>query len=133
MSATVLISSREYIDLDNVFTRHPLTNNVAIKKGVNAVKQSIRNLMLLKKGEKRFHPEIYSPIYDLFFENADATMKIVLESETARYLAVYEPRFELSSVKVTFPNPNEISVEISGTVINLQVPITINILAERLR
>ena len=133
MSATVLISSREYVDLDSAFTRHPLTNNVAVKKGVNAVKQSIRNLMLLKKGEKRFHPEIYSPIYDLFFENADATMKIVLQTETAKYLAAYEPRFELSDVTVTFPNPNEISVEISGTVINLQVPITINILAERLR
>lgn len=133
MSTTLLVSSREYIDLDNTFSKHPLTKNVTVKRGVNAVKQSIVNLMLLKRGDKPFHPEIRSPIYDFMFENSDSATKIILESETIKYLAAYEPRFLADSVEVSFPNPNEIQVVISGSVVNLQTPITINILVNRLR
>lgn len=133
MSATLLVTSREFVDVDNVFSKHPLTNNVAVKRGVNAIKQSVTNLMLLKSGEKPFHPEIKSPVYDLLFENSSAVEQIVLEQEVIKYITFYEPRFEVTSVKVTFTNPNEVQCSIIGNIKNVSAPVTVNIMVNRLR
>lgn len=133
MSATLLISSRDYIDLDFLFTKHPMTDNVSIKKNINSVKQSVLHLMQLKSGDKPFHPEIKSPIYDFLFENFSNITQVVLESEVRNYLEVYEPRLRVSSVDVSYPDPNSINCAISGEIINLHTPITINVLVNRLR
>jgi phage baseplate assembly protein W len=133
MSATLLVSTREYIDLDFSFARHPITSNVSIKKTINAVKQSILHLMQLKESDKPFHPEIKSPVYQYFFENASAITAIIIESEVKKYLGTYEPRVAISSVNVTFPEANAITCEIVGEIINIQTPITVNVLINRLR
>ena len=132
--ATILTKPvREYIDLDFSFTKHPLTKNVSIKKQVNAVKQSIKHLLFLKSGDKPFHPEIKSPINDFLFENASTALKVVMESEVAKYLGVYEPRVQITDVNVSFPNPNAITCNIEGMIINLSEPFSVSILVSRLR
>lgn len=125
--------SREYVDLDFSFVRHPLTDNVTIKKSTNAVKQSILHLLQLKRGDKPFHPEIKSPIYEYLFENATAVVQVVLEDEIRNYLNVYEPRVYLHSVSISYPDANSINCNISGTIINIQQPFTVNVLVDRLR
>lgn len=131
--ATILKPFREYIDLDFSFDKHPLTKNVSIKKTVSSVRQSILHLLLLKSGDKPFHPEIKSPIYDYLFENGSSVLQVVLEGEVKKYLAVFEQRVQVTRVKVTFPSPNEIACQIDGVIINLSEPITVNILVNRLR
>ena len=133
MSTTILVTTREYIDLDFSFARHPITSNVSIKKTVNSVRQSILHLMQLKEFDKPFHPEIKSPVYQYFFENASAITSIIIESEVKNYLGSYEPRVRIDSVNVTFPEPNAITCEIIGEIINIQQPITVNVLINRLR
>lgn len=129
----ILIPTREYTDADFLFARHPLTNNLTVKKNTNAVKQSVLHLMRLKKWDKPFHPEIYSPVYDYLFDNMTAVTQVVVESEIIKYLSNYEPRLAVNSVEVTFPNPNEIQCTIVGEIINTQSPITITTLINRLR
>jgi uncharacterized protein len=131
--ATLLKTTREYVDLDFSFARHPVSNNVSLKKTVNAVKQSIRHLMMLRSGDKPFHPEIKSPIYDYLFDNMSSITQVVLESETRKYLEVYEPRVTLTQVRVSFPDANSINCDIAGVIINLSTPFTVNILVNRLR
>lgn len=133
MATTLLKNSREYTDIDFLFTRHPLTDNLTIKKGPNSVKQSIMNLLQLKPGDKPFHPEIKSPIYDYLFENASNIVSVVLEGEIRKYLNAYEPRVIILTVRVTFPSNNEISCKLEGTIVNLQSPFTVNVLINRLR
>jgi phage baseplate assembly protein W len=133
MSTTLSVTTREYIDLDFLFARHPLTDNVTIKKNVNSVRQSIIHLMQLKANDKPFHPEIKSPIYDYLFENMSAAVQIVLEDEIKRYLATYEPRVVIDYVTVTYPTTNSINCEISGEIVNIASPITVNVLVDRLR
>lgn len=133
MSVTLTKPSREYTDVDFIFTKHPITKTLPIKKGSNAVKQAIKNLMTLKEGDVPFHPEIKSPIYSYLFENESAIMKVVLEGEVKKYLTVYEPRVIIENVVIDFPNPHYMTCDIYGTIINLSEPFTVNILIDRLR
>ena len=131
--ATLLKTSREYIDFDFAFTKHPISKNLAVKKGINAVKQSITHLLTLKEGDKPFHPEIKSPVYQYLFENASMITQVVLEDEIYRYLTVYEPRMKIIKVTISFPNPNAISCDVYGEIVNVTEPFNVNILINRLR
>lgn len=132
--ATILTKpTREYIDVDFNFIKHPISNNLVIKKGSNAVKQSIINLLMLKEGYKPFHPEIKSPIYGYLFENATVVLQVILESEIKKYLASYEPRAIIKSVSIEFPSPNTINCLIFGEIVNIQEPFSVSILVDRLR
>lgn len=131
--ATLTRNSRDYVDVDFRFTKHPESYNLSIKKNINAVKQSIINLLLLKEGDKPFHPEIKSPVFDNLFELNSAVEKIVLESEVLKYINTYEPRVLVNSVTVSFDSPNAISCSVVGQIINLQQPFEVNILVDRLR
>lgn len=133
MATTLSKPVREYIDLDFSMAKHPLTKNVSIKKQVNSVKQSIKHLLLLKSGDKPFHPEIKSPINDFLFENASILVKVVLESEISKYLGVYEPRVQVTNVDVSFPDMNSLACNIEGIIVNLSEPFTVSILVSRLR
>lgn len=130
---TLYSSSREYIDLDFSFTMHPISKNVSIKKTINSVKQSIIHLLKLKEGDKPFHSEIKSPIYNYLFENTSVIVQVVLEGEIRKYINSYEPRVYVKSVRVSFTDNNTIACNIVGELINLSEPFNINILIDRLR
>ena len=61
-------SSRVYKDLNLNFTANPITGDVATVTDVNAVKRSVRNLLLTNHYDKPFHPEIGSNVTSLLFE-----------------------------------------------------------------
>lgn len=124
---------RNFIDVDFNFIKHPITNNLPIKRNVNAVKQSVMNLLTLKEYDVPFHPEIKSPIYRFLFENFSIIEKLVLEGEIRKYLNVYEPRLKINTVTIYYPSPNEIQCSIVGELLNLMEPITVNVLINRLR
>ena len=133
MAFTTKDFTKEYIDVDFSFARHPITKNVSIKKKVNAVKQSIINLMMLREGDKPFHPEIKSPLYAFLFENRSFILDYVISEEVKKYLDIYEPRFIASKVVMKSFDKNSIRCDITGTVISVQEQITVNILVDRLR
>lgn len=134
MATTILRNkSTQYIDLDFSFARHPVTETVSVKKDKNAVKQSVLHLMFLKSGDKPFHPEIKSPLYDFLFETASPIIQTIIEGEVYRYINRYEPRIELTLVKITFPDVNTMSCEMEGVLVNTTEEITIKVLIDRLR
>ena len=58
-----------FTDLDLNFHPNYLDGDVTFKINEEAVKRSLRNLILIRRYEKPFHPEITSGIQDLLFEN----------------------------------------------------------------
>ena len=58
-------SKRIYKDLNLNFTANPVTGDVATITDVNAVKRSVRNLLLTNHYDRPFHPEIGSNISQL--------------------------------------------------------------------
>ena len=69
---------RQYRDLDLFFSKNQGNGDVNRITGVEAVKRSIRNLVLLNFYEKPFNPEIGSDVRYLLFENMSPLTSVVL-------------------------------------------------------
>ena len=87
-----------YKDLNLFFTPNPVTKDISKVTDVQAIKRSVRNLVLLNPGEKPFHPEIGTGIMGALFENFDPIQLSALRSRIEEVILKYEPRVILRSV-----------------------------------
>ena len=110
---------RQYRDLDLFFSRKNGTNDIEKITDIEAVKRSIRNLVLTNFYEKPFHPEIGSGIRDMLFENMTPITAVVLARKVEDVIENFEPRARLISVR-SLPNfiRNEYEVTIEFFVVN---------------
>ena len=113
-------SSRVYKDLNLHFTRNPVTGDVATVTDVNAVKRSIRNLLLTNHYERPFHPEIGSDIPALLFENFGPITGNQLSRNIEEMILNFEPRARVETVECfPVPDSNRYDVRIYFYVENL--------------
>jgi phage baseplate assembly protein W len=110
---------RQYKDLDLFFSRKNGTNDIEKITDVEAVKRSVRNLVLTNFYEKPFHPEIGSGIRDMLFENMTPITAVVLARKVEDVIENFEPRARLIGVRA-LPNldRNEYEVTIEFFVVN---------------
>ena len=94
-------SNNLYTDLNLNFAKNPATKDVTRLKDVEAVKRSVRNLILTNRFERPFHPEIGSDIRALLFENMTPTIQTLLTDRIRDVLDTYEPRAVLNDVIVS--------------------------------
>ena len=92
-------SSRVYKDLNLNFTTNPVTNDVTTVTDVNAVKRSVRNLLLTNHYDRPFHPEIGSNVQALLFENFGPITANQLTRTIEEMIANFEPRARVESVE----------------------------------
>ena len=110
---------RQYKDLDLFFSRKNGTNDIEKITDIEAVKRSVRNLVLTNFYEKPFHPEIGSGIRDMLFENMTPITAVVLARKVEDVIENFEPRARLIGVRA-LPNldRNEYEVTIEFFVVN---------------
>jgi len=110
---------RQYRDLDLFFTKKSGSDDISKITDIEAVKRSIRNLVLTNFYEKPFHPEIGSGIRDMLFENMTPITAVVLARKVEDVIENFEPRARLISVR-SLPNldRNEYEVTIEFFVVN---------------
>ena len=110
---------RQFKDLDLFFSKNQGNGDVNKITGVEAVKRSIRNLVLLNFYEKPFNPQIGSDVRYLLFENMSPLTSVVLAEAIEDVIEDFEPRARLISVRA-FPNldRNEYEVTIEFFVVN---------------
>ena len=128
-------NARQYTDLDLNFTRKNSNSDVNILTDVQAVKRSLRNLVLLNYYEKPFHPEIAGGIRQMLFENITPVVSIIIAKQIEQVIANYEPRARLVSVKA-FPDydKNAYNVVIEFYVVNTPTELVdMSVMLERLR
>lgn len=134
--AQPIVTSRtpDYSDLDLDFIAHPTTKDVAIKTGADAIKRSVRNLIMTNFYEKPFRPGIGSNATKLLFDNMSPLVSTFLENAIREVIRNYEPRVELISVVVQpdFDN-NGYTARLDFIVINRNQPLTTTIFLERVR
>ena len=58
---------RQYTDLDLFFNKKSSDSDISKVTDIQAVKRSIRNLVLLNPYEKPFHPEIAGGVREMLF------------------------------------------------------------------
>ena len=110
---------RQYRDLDLFFAKKSGSKDIRKITDIQAVKRSVRNLVLLNHYEKPFHPEIGSGIRDMLFENMSTMTAIILARKIEDVIENFEPRVRLISVRAD-PNldRNEYEVTIEFFVVN---------------
>jgi phage baseplate assembly protein W len=134
MKSDIKLETFLFGDLDLNITPHPITNDIIVKVNENAIKRAIRNLLLLKKFEKPFHPEISSGIQDLLFENPSPVVYSVLKRNIEETIKNYEPR--VTGLTITFdttPNENALNITVKFSILNKSQTFETNILLERTR
>ena len=127
-------SKNPFIDLDLNFLPNYVDGDVTVKLNEEAVKRSLRNLILLRRFEKPFHPEISSGIQDMLFENPSPVVYSVLKGQIEELIRRYEPR--VNNLAIGFlaePDKNSVTLNIKFTVANRPQLIETNILLERTR
>ena len=110
---------RQYRDLDLFFAKKSGSKDIRKITDIQAVKRSVRNLVLLNHYEKPFHPEIGSGIRDMLFENMNSITAFVLAKKVEEVIENFEPRVKLIGVRAD-PNldRNEYEVTIEFFVVN---------------
>ena len=113
-------STRVYKDLNLNFNRNAVTGDVSTLSDVNAVKRSIRNLLLTNHYDRPFHPEIGSNIPALLFENFGPITGNQLSRTIDEMITNFEPRARVESVEaIPIPDKNTYDVRIYFYVENM--------------
>ena len=89
-----------YRDFDLQFRRHPSSGKVLIKKDDEALKQSIKNLVLTDHYERPFRPEFGGNIRSRLFDLYTSFTKSDFENLIVNAIETYEPRALLDAYSV---------------------------------
>ena len=122
-------------DLDLFFAKKSGSKDIRKITDIQAVKRSVRNLVLLNHYEKPFHPEIGSGIRDLLFENMSPITAFVLAKKIEDVIENFEPRARLIGVKASPDlDRNAYEITIEFYVVNAPTELVdLTVFLERLR
>jgi phage baseplate assembly protein W len=125
---------RTFRDLDLNFTKHPVTKDVSMRIGDQAVIRSIRNLINLSFYEKPFHPEIGSSVRQMLFEPISPITTQNLKVAIEKVIANFEPRARVKNINViTEEDSNRVETTIEFFIDNNIEPTVITVFLERVR
>jgi len=127
--------ARIYSDLDLFFGKKSSDRDISVVTDVQAVKRSIRNLVLLNTYEKPFHPEISSGVRDMLFELMTPVTAAILGRQIENVIENFEPRARLVGVR-TIPDYDRNSYEVTVEFYVVNTPtelVDLTIFLERLR
>ena len=126
---------RQYTDLDLFFGKKVSDQDVNKVTDVQAVKRSIRNLVLVNHYEKPFHPEIASGVSGMLFELMSPITGNIVARKIQDVIRNFEPRARLVSVRA-LPDMDRNSYEVIIEFYIVNTPtelVDLSIMLERLR
>jgi phage baseplate assembly protein W len=127
-------NTRIFSDLDINFTVHPVNKDISRKYDDNAIKQSIKNLLLTRNFERPFHSEIGSPIRAMLFELPGPMFTVMLQRAVIDVINNFEPRVEVLDVRVNDSiDTNAVYITLEFKIVNTERPITLDLALERTR
>lgn len=134
VSATRTIS-RTYTDINLSFLTNPFTKDIVKRTNEDAIKASIINLIMTRKYERPFHPEISSDVQSILFENYTIMTRAVLKRTIEDVIKAFEPRAKIIDVTIDGSNidANEVTITITFSMINSEKPVTFNLILNRVR
>jgi|TARA_R100000005_G_C5000107_1_gene206919 phage baseplate assembly protein W len=112
--------SRSFKDLSFNFTKNPITNDIVVLKNNEAIKQSVKNLVLTKLGERVFRPEIGTDVSSYLFELNRSVAANELIQQIEQVLEFYESRIILQRIDVDVDDAlNSFDVSIEYLIVGL--------------
>ena len=125
----------KFKDLSITFKNNPVTNDLVTVKDNSAVAQSIKGLLLTRRGERPFQPDLGSGLQNLLFEPMDYGSAALIKKEISDTLNRYEPRVSITRL-YCFPDygNNGYEVELEYVILDREdKPVALEIFLERTR
>lgn len=91
---------------------HPFSGDVLIASDIDAIKNSVKNIILTEIGTRPFNPEFGTRVSSLLFENVDIITQRQINVEIEKGIKKFEPRISTFKVK-TVANSDSNSYNIS--------------------
>jgi len=104
-----------YKDLPLDFIPHPVSGDIRPITNEVAIRRSLMNLILTKKGSKPFYPEYGSTVFSFLFEPSSAFTIHNIKESILNTVERFEPRVTLRNV--------DIKIEDHGITMNLSYTI----------
>ena len=128
-------NARKNRDLDLFFGKKSSDSDINVIEDIQAVKRSVRNLVLLDPYEKPFHPEIAGGIRGLLFELMSPFTAQQIAKKVEDVINNFEPRARLVTVRA---NPdldrNAYNVTVEFYVVNAPTELVdLTVMLERVR
>lgn len=123
-----------YKDINLLFDKHPLTGDIITATDVEAIKKSLKNLILTDLYEVPFNPEKGTSIHYLLFENFTPITVDFLKTKIKEMINIYEPRVEIQKIVIYQKEDDHIlEVSISFKIIDLNIFDNLTVFVERTR
>ena len=127
-------SNRIYSDLNLSFTKNPATKDVAKLFDVQAIKRSVKNIILTNKYERPFNSDFGCNLRGFLFENITEPLLVVIKDRVSMAIEKYEPRVSVEDVVVQSDDGiNGISIMGSFKINGVEQPVTVSTFLQRVR
>ena len=130
----IVSKRRQYSDLDLSLTLHPDFHDIIPLLDIDAVKASVRNLILTNFNERPFQPKVGSNLRALLFEPADIFTLIAIKDSIRNVLARYEPRVDQVTIQVDDnPDDDRYDITLGFRVITMNQSVNMSLYLVRIR
>ena len=127
-------SNRIYKDLNLNFTKNPATKDVARLFDVQAIKRSVKNIILTNKYERPFNSDFGCNLRGFLFENITEPLLVIIKDRVAMAIEKYEPRVTVEDVVVRDDQDNNgISIMVSFLINGTEAPVSVSTFLQRVR
>ena len=110
--SSTIVSKNLWKDLDLLFRVHPVTGDVVTRTDVEAVKRSVRNIVLTNKYERPFKPNFGTSLRELLFELNTSRQLRKVQRRIKETLEKTEPRIMNVSVLLSNNDSHEVNITI---------------------
>ena len=125
---------RTFTDIDLNMIPHPSTNDITVLIDEQAIKQSMKNLVMTMHYERKFRSEIGSSVMGLLFETPGPHISALIEQEIIDLMHNFEPRVQIHEVNVIYtPDNNAAHISIWFQIMNIESPQNIQFTLNRVR
>lgn len=124
-----------FSDIDLRFQAHPITGRLNVLKNEDAIKQSVKNVVLYNFYEKPYNVDFGGNILDMLFEPLTPLSVVTIKEAIRSTINNYEPRANLIDVKIKpiDTDNNTVDVSIIFSILNNPEPLSTSIIVEKVR
>lgn len=129
------ITTNAFSDLPMFLSKNYFTNDINLKKDSLSIKESIKNIVLTRFGERAFDLNFTGYIYDLLFENIVESVVGQYKVHLTNIINFYEPRVSVNDITIELDKEDKrtINIEIIYEIISFERVDTVTINVERTR
>ena len=132
-SKNKITARKWYTDIDLNITPHPSSGDLVLKQDKEAVKRSVRNIMLTNNYERPFKPNFGANLRGLLFELADDMTKMEIRKQIIEALEMLEPRVSIEEIYLSQTQSNTMHVNLHYGVVGSREPQELEVILQRVR